>query len=256
MKLFTLAAIIFGFSIFYPSSEKLPELNPTLGILADKSSEGEAIFNKRMKVCEALWAKMAKGNGSKLTKSEKEQLDKCPEDENYWDILGPDCSWYCGGGLETSSASSHLKPQGSANYIAKNANDLSYKTAWVEGVPGYGIGEFLTYDFPPESPRITKIIVVNGYVKSEKAWNENSRVKQLKVYLDGKPLALLNLQDTRREQIFSLAPPLGNGNRSNYKALQLKPRWKLKFEITDVYKGQKFDDTAITEIYFDGIDVH
>ena len=39
----------------------------------------------------------------------------------------------------------------------------------------------------------------------------------------------------------------------------------MKFEIVDVYKGDKYDDTAITEIYddtaiteiyFDGIDVH
>lgn len=255
MKPFMLTAMICAFAIL-PSSEKITELTPTLGKLINKSPEGEIIFNKQLKRCEVLWAKMAKGNDIKLSKSEKEQLKNCDEEENYWDILGAGCSWYCGGGLETASTSSYLKKQGNTNYIAKNANDLSYKTAWVEGVPGYGIGEYLTYDFPPENPRITKIIVVNGYAKSEKAWNENSRAKQLKVYLDDKPIALLNLQDTRKEQIFTLKQPIGNGNRANYKALQLKPRWKLKFEITSVYKGHKFDDTAITEIYFDGIDVH
>lgn len=30
----------------------------------------------------------------------------------------------------------------------------------------------------------------------------------------------------------------------------------MKFEIMEVYKGDKNEDTAITEIYFDGIDVH
>lgn len=30
----------------------------------------------------------------------------------------------------------------------------------------------------------------------------------------------------------------------------------MKFKILDVYKGDKYDGTAITEIYFDGIDVH
>ena len=30
----------------------------------------------------------------------------------------------------------------------------------------------------------------------------------------------------------------------------------LKFEIIEVYKGLKYNDTAITEIYFDGMDVH
>jgi len=34
------------------------------------------------------------------------------------------------------------------------------------------------------------------------------------------------------------------------------PWWTMKFEIIEVYKGTKYDDTAITEIYFDGIDVH
>ena len=30
----------------------------------------------------------------------------------------------------------------------------------------------------------------------------------------------------------------------------------MKFEILEVYKGLKYDDTAISEIYFDGLDVH
>ena len=32
------------------------------------------------------------------------------------------------------------------------------------------------------------------------------------------------------------------------------PPWTLKFEIMEVYKGKKYDDVAITEIYFDGLD--
>ena len=30
----------------------------------------------------------------------------------------------------------------------------------------------------------------------------------------------------------------------------------MKFEILDVYKGLKYDDVVISEIYFDGLDVH
>jgi len=30
----------------------------------------------------------------------------------------------------------------------------------------------------------------------------------------------------------------------------------MKFEILEVYTGEKYADTAISEIYFDGIDVH
>ena len=35
-----------------------------------------------------------------------------------------------------------------------------------------------------------------------------------------------------------------------------KNPWTLKFEILDVYPGERYDDTVISELYFDGIDVH
>ncbi len=229
-------------------------MQPELGYEVDKSSEGELAFNNKKKKCAALYERDRKT----WTAAEKKLAAECsevPEEtEGYYDVLGPGCSWYCGGGEDTQTASSELKSQGQSNYAAGNAHDLSYKTAWVEGVPGCGIGESLTYHFPPQTPRITKIIVVNGYVKSPKAWSENSRVKKLKLYINDKPFAMLNLQDTRAEQIFSF-DPIGNANRED-KALRSMPTWTMKFEIMDVYKGEKYDDTAITEIYFDGIDVH
>ncbi len=229
-------------------------MQPELGYEVDKSSEGELAFNNKKKKCAALYERDRKT----WTAAEKKLAAECSEDpeetEGYYDVLGPGCSWYCGGGEDTQTALSELKSQGQSNYAAGNAHDLSYKTAWVEGEPGYGIGESLTYHFPPQTPRITKIIVVNGYVKSPKAWSENSRVKKLKLYINDKPFAMLNLQDTRAEQIFSF-DPIGNANRED-KALRSMPKWTMKFEIMDVYKGEKYDDTAITEIYFDGIDVH
>jgi hypothetical protein len=57
----------------------------------------------------------------------------------------------------------------------------------------------------------------------------------------------LNLLDTKDDQI----PQLGTFGR-NTDGSDLV----LKFEIIEVYKGLKNNDTAITEIYFDGIDVH
>ncbi len=49
--------------------------------------------------------------------------------ENAWDIIDGGCSWYCGGGNYKIKASSSLGD----SYKAEFANDLSYKTAWVEG---------------------------------------------------------------------------------------------------------------------------
>lgn len=218
-------------------------------------------FSKReaeWKLRDSILSQISSGkkDRDKLTSEEEALLEKYDEVfEDIWDIIGGGCSWYCGGGPKEVTASSYLKPQGSDNYVPKNAHDLNYKSAWVEGVPGYGIGEFLIYTFEGASPRITEIIIVNGYVKSEAAYRNNSRVKKLKVYLNDKPYAILNLEDKIANQGFEVEP-IGNGNRENRDALKNQPNWTLKFEILEVYKGLKYDDTAISEIYFDGLDVH
>ncbi|HYC87017.1 MAG TPA: hypothetical protein VEB86_17410 [Chryseosolibacter sp.] len=220
------------------------------------SSDEAARFEKTLQMAIAIFDKMK--NGTKfddLSQEEQKIVQQVDEKENYWDVLGNGCSWYCGGGPEGVTASSELKPQGTNSYEGSKAHDLSYQTAWVEGAAGYGTGEFLTYKFSAASPRITDIIVVNGYVKSEKSYLENSRVKKLKMYLNETPIAILHLADIRSNQTFRFGP-IGHGERENFESLKLRQDWTLKFEILEVYEGSKYDDVAITEIYFDGVDVH
>ncbi|MBN1188090.1 MAG: hypothetical protein JXB49_37795 [Bacteroidales bacterium] len=236
---------------------QIKEMNPTSTRILDLSVAGEKEFNDNLEACKKIWDKMSNGvKYDDLSQQEKDALSKVDETmEDYWDIIGGGCSWYCGGGPKEVAASSYLKSQGENNYEPNNAHDLNYKNAWVEGVAGYGIGEYLLYTFEGASPRINEIIVVNGYVKSKSAWENNSRVKKLKVYIDDKPYAILNLKDIRGSQSFKVEP-IGNSDRKDWDVLQTKPDWTLKFEILDVYKGLKYDDVAISEIYFDGLDVH
>ena len=182
------------------------------------------------------------------TASEQKELNMLLEKygevvENAWDIIDGGCSWYCGGGNYKIKASSSLGD----SYKAEFANDLSYKTAWVEGKKDEGIGEYLEYYFKNDSPRITEIIISNGYMKSEETWKNNNRVKKLKLYVNSVPFGILNLKDSRTNQYFSVGTLRHNKNGTDL---------ILKFEILKVYKGSKHNDTAITEIYFDGIDVH
>lgn len=232
-------------------------MNPTSTRLLDLSVQGEKEFDKNQEIGMKVMEKL--GNGTKyedLSQEDKDALSKVDETmESYWEIIGGGCSWYCGGGPKEVTASSYLKSQGVNNYEPKNAHDLNYKNAWVEGVDGYGIGEYLLYTFGGASPRINEIIVVNGYVKSKTAWENNSRVKKLKVYIDDKPYAILNLKDIRGSQSFKVEP-IGNSDRKDWDVLKTKPDWTLKFEILEVYKGLKYDDVVISEIYFDGLDVH
>lgn len=160
-------------------------------------------------------------------------------------FYSPACSWYCGGQIDSIQASSSL----SAKYKAKNIHDCSITTAWVEGKPGNGEGEYVRYLFPGSCPRITDIIILNGYVKDETTWKNNGRVKKLLMYYNDKPYAILNLKDGRDCQRFDVGT-LGYENKAT------APDWNIKFEILEIYPGEKYQDTAITEIYFDGIDVH
>ena len=165
------------------------------------------------------------------------------EEEVYFTQVGD--SWYNCTHPSKIQASSCLKPYKNLDYKAGNAHDFDKRTAWIEGVPGYGIGEFLDYEFiggEYETP-ITKVIIINGFVKNELAWKNNSRVKMLKMYLNGTPYAILHLQDNSNFQTFSIGEITAKKNESI----------RLKFEILDVYKGAKYDDTAITELEFDGL---
>jgi hypothetical protein len=168
--------------------------------------------------------------------------------ESPFEIIGARCSWYCGGDSIGIRSSSHLpNHRNRYSYVAKNAHDLSFETAWVEGARGNGIGEYLEYRFDNTHPRVTQVIIHNGYVKSEKAWRDNGRVKKLKMILDGRPYAILALEDTKAAQRFTFEPL---GRRKDGKDMY------IRFEIMEVHPGAKYEDVAITEIYFDGIDVH
>ena len=234
------------------------------------------IFDPKM---EELWDKAAETmknidwDNSKLTAEQKlffEQIGYGYEENGliYYDEIWEGsyysnepigCSWYCGGGPDSISASSFLKSTNATiNYLPQNIHDFSYKTAWVEGAKGYGKGEYITYHFRRSSPRITQIYIANGYVKSEKAYHENSRVKKLKMYINDEPFAILNLEDYRTIQWFEFEPigRMGYDETMHWEEFEKLPYWTMKFEILEVYKGDKYDDVAITDISFSGLDVH
>lgn len=153
------------------------------------------------------------------------------------------CSWYCAGGTDTLTASSFLPESRVSNYFPSNAHDKYLQTAWVEGKEGYGIGEEIHIAFELGARLAwTHIIVYNGYCKSEKAWNDNSRVKRALLLVDGEPLAEIRLQDTYKGQRFSLGSFPGKS--------------VLTLRILEVYPGDKYADTAISEINFDGTGDH
>ncbi|QKX05034.1 hypothetical protein HN014_08930 [Aquimarina sp. TRL1] len=234
---------------------QLPELHATVDMPFDFGTEVQQKWKQR----EVLLDAIEKGtkNWDNLSVAEQSLFEKY--DETYssmWATEGDGCSWYCGAGAYEVQTSSALKASSNITYATQNLTDFSYQTAWVEGVDGDGIGEYIDVRFKAEHPRVTTIRIANGYVKSKKAWKNNSRVKSLKMYVNQVPYALLHLKDVYALQSFTLPTPLGHADRSDFEKLKEKGDWSIRFEILSVYKGLKYEDTVISELFFDGLDVH
>ena len=214
---------------------QVPELEPTSVV---------DIPYTDLQVCDRV-AMKASTDYDSLSDVEFALLCFVEEDPVLSHFYSGNCSWYCGGQIDSVTASSALADR----YAAEKAHDFSIVTAWVEGVEGNGVGEYIKYAFPGTCPRITTVLIHNGYVKNWDVWRDNGRVKKLLMYYNDEPYAILNLQDTIGLQSFDVGV-LG------YEDKDSAPAWSIKFEILEVYPGKKYEDTAITEIYFDGIDVH
>jgi hypothetical protein len=179
----------------------------------------------------------------------KEAVWECTEEEYEEDLDA--CSWYCAAPEIIVSVSSQLKPYGEISYIAAHAHDFDLNTAWVEGENNHGEGEYIVFEFQmkersDDKLAITGFSIANGYHKTTKLWQENSRAKKLKMYVDNKPYAIIELLDARGFQ------------KIEFGSIKLEPKTNkaLKFEILEVYKGDKYSDTAITEVEFDGTGDH
>lgn len=143
-----------------------------------------------------------------------------------------------------AKASSALK-----GFEAVHVKDFDLLAPWIEGKEGDGIGEYVELSFDLRNSgvggnalAINSIRIINGYRKNEKVWKANGRVKKLKMYIDNKPFAYILLADTYKMQVFSFPDHW----------IKYGERTPIKFEILEVYAGEKYSDTAIGEIKFDG----
>ena len=168
-------------------------------------------------------------------------------------------------------AASSCLSSGNRNYEAKNLGYWAGRNlAWAEGADGAGIGEricitsrcgygyehdlypkgtvcFLSGDIEPDIydgyMRYTQICVVNGYAKNPKTWTENGRVKRLLMYVEDRPYARLELEDTLYPQYFTLpvdAIKAADGVDIHF-----------TFIIEEVYAGTTYEDTCMTGLLID-----
>ena len=135
-------------------------------------------------------------------------------------------------------ASSIRLPIQTNTYDASNAIDNQRNTAWIEGVTGPGIGEWIRFDFDREII-LHRIIIQPGYFKSPQIWKENNRLAAADLnFSDGtsRRLTFTNSMETQETQLGAV-----------------KTRW-VRLVITAVYQGTnpgRYDDTGLSDVTFE-----
>lgn len=122
-----------------------------------------------------------------------------------------------------------------ATYDPENAIDGDYRTAWVEGTDGAGIGPWIELDFDGVH-KINGIEISNGYKKEEGLYHRNLRIKKVRIYdSDG------------NSKVYTLHDQFVGTDRIDFdEPLETS---SLRLEIVSVYKDKqtKHMDTCLTD---------
>lgn len=165
-----------------------------------------------------------------------------------------------------------------STYEAKTSFDGNLLNGWVEGVKGDGIGEWIEFTL---SKNVLGPFATNGlrrfggslkretengldwYYYDEKSdepynvyknaggikstWESNNRVKSMILSSEGKNIAELQFEDKCLELLTSPADWIW---QSAVKNPQLLKAGTYRMTINSVYKGKKWDDTVLGEVWF------
>jgi hypothetical protein len=134
-----------------------------------------------------------------------------------------------------ATASSELKAQAGNKYDATQIFDGNVGTAWVEGKPGPGLGEWVEIGFLGEK-LVSTVKIFPGYGKNEAAFQGNNRPKTIRLQFSTGATQEISLEDAMKWQEFQVTPAVRTSS--------------VRLIIVDVYRGGKSDDTAISEVQF------
>jgi hypothetical protein len=200
------------------------------------------------KILESIQARIDKGEIKYDDLSEEDQLalDDLNQSGGYWSVgVSPGPTWSSEFPPQKVQATSTLPASKNADYNVGNLIDEDLRTVWSEGAQGNGIGESISFQYSAKNQFgnttvLTSVTILNGFVKRNDLWKKNGRVKTFKLYINEKPFALLELEDSKAFQTFDLgeiSSPAG---------------FTLTFEIFEVYPGEVFEDVVVSYITFDG----
>lgn len=141
-------------------------------------------------------------------------------------------------------ASSVLPDQGATTYEPANLVDNKVDTCWAEGVPGYGVGEYVEFTWAGPV-NVSQVRIVPGYDKNTDGWDRwtsNGRVRTFDLVFSDGTTESFTVTDTKPPQVLDLGATHS-------------VTW-VRFVITGVYEASpgphKAEDTSVSELHFWG----
>ncbi|HFI0237113.1 TPA: DUF805 domain-containing protein [Streptococcus suis] len=136
------------------------------------------------------------------------------------------------------SATSYLsEPQHHLEHLPKNVIDGDRTTAWVENVNGQGIQESITLTLDGVY-NISQMSIYSGYQLSDDIYYKNSRPARIRLTFSDNSYQELDINDQMGEQLIELPQSVNTSS--------------VTVTILKTYFGNKYEDTAISDIRFIG----
>lgn len=144
------------------------------------------------------------------------------------------------------SASDKAEPANGVSFDAKNLFDGNMKTCWMSSWDGKNdIIEFiidLEENQNVNSAVLYEIYFANGCRKDLSTWKSYSRIKRASLSINEKPFAEITFENTYKMQSIDV---------EKFK-LEKTKRYRFRLRILEVYKGEKNDQLAISDIQLTG----
>ncbi|MDR2900371.1 MAG: hypothetical protein LBV20_02465 [Treponema sp.] len=160
------------------------------------------------------------------------------------DILSDESFIYPVNGVKATSYFTEILGGKEVKYTPDNLSDSDITNPWVEGVDGYGIGEVLHIGRYDNSRGIYHLLIMNGFFSPNQPelYLDNGRIKKVMMRGYDKEGRLTyggikELEDTPNLQLLT----------------SVVPCVEFELEILEVYPGRRFEDTAVSGIFHDGL---
>ncbi len=139
-----------------------------------------------------------------------------------------------------------LAPVGGNTYEAGNMFDSNRNTAWA--VPLHEAGPVPWMGVELAETDLGCVAIIGGYAKSEEAWNDNARVRGVRVKLFLRGTCVDQWECELPDQEYPGNAPLAEAAQVIYQTGMPGPVDSLSVEITSVHPGRLYGDLCISEM--------